>query len=42
MFYRYELNPDNNLNIDFNNLLKKAIGVLGTKKNLASLVQVDK
>lgn len=36
------MDPDDNLNMDFNNLFKKAMGLLGAKKNLASLVQVKK
>ena len=42
MFYKYELDPDDDVNIDFDNLLKKAMGLLGAKKKLASLVQVKK
>ncbi len=42
MFYRYELDPDNDLNMDFDDLLKKAMALLGAKKKLASLVQVEK
>ena len=42
MFNRYELDPDNDLNIDFDHLLKKAMALLGAKKKLASLVQVEK
>ena len=42
MFCRYELNPDDDLNMDFDDSLKKAIGLLGAKKKLASIVQVEK
>ncbi len=42
MFYRYELDPDNDLNMDFDDLLKKAMRLLGAKKKLASIVQVEK
>ena len=42
MFYRYELDPDNDLNMEFDDLLKKAMGLLGAKKKLASLVHVEK
>lgn len=42
MFYRYELDPDDDLKMDFDDLLKKAMGLLGAKKKLASLVQVEK
>ncbi len=42
MFYRYELDLDDDLNIDFDDLSKKTIGLLKAKKKLASLVQVEK
>lgn len=42
MFYWYSLNPDNDLNIDFNDLLKKAMGLLKAKKKLANMIQVEK
>lgn len=42
MFCRYELDPDDDLNMDFDDLLKKAMGLLGAKEKLASLVQVEK
>lgn len=32
MFYKYELDPNNNMNINFDNLLKKVMAFLGTKK----------
>lgn len=38
---RYELDPDDDLTMDFD-LLKKAMGLLGAKKELASLVYVEK
>lgn len=41
-FYHYKLNLDNDLNIDFANLLKKALGLLKTKKKLVNLVLIDK
>lgn len=42
MFYCYKLDPDNNLPMDFVNLLKKALGLLGAKKKLVDLVWTDK
>ncbi len=42
MFYRYSLDLDDDLNIDFDDLLKKAMGFLETKKKLANMVQVKK
>ena len=42
MFYRYELDPDDDLNMEFDDLLKKAMGLLGAKKKLASLVYIEK
>ncbi|MCJ1348653.1 hypothetical protein MMC31_006886, partial [Peltigera leucophlebia] len=42
MFYRYELDPDDDLNMDFADLLKKALGLLGAKKKLVDLVRTDK
>lgn len=42
MFYRYEMDPDDDLNMDFDDLLKKAMKLLGAKKKLASVVQVEK
>ena len=42
MFCRYSLDPDDDLNMDFEDLLKKAMGLLGAKKKLASMVQVEK
>ena len=42
MFYRYELDPDDDLHMDFANLLKKALGLLGAKKKLVDLVRTDK
>ena len=42
MFCRYSLDPDNDLNMDFDDLLKKVMGSLGVKKKLASMVQVEK
>lgn len=41
-FYQYELDPNNNLNMEFDNLLKKAMGLLEAKKKLATLVHVKK
>ena len=38
MFYRYELDPEDDLNMDFDDLLKKAMRFLGAKKKLASIV----
>lgn len=42
MVYRYELDPDNDLHMDFTDLLKKALGLLGAKKKLVDLVRTDK
>lgn len=42
MFYRYKLDPNDNLHMDFINLLKKALGLLGAKKKLVDLVCIDK
>lgn len=42
MFYQYELDPNDNLNIEFNDLLKKVIGLLEAKKKLSSLVNIKK
>ena len=42
MFCQYSLDPDDNLNINFENLLKKTMGLLGAKKKLASIIQVEK
>ncbi len=42
MFYRYELDSDDDLNKDFDDLLKKAMRLLGAKKKLARIVQVEK
>lgn len=41
IFYQYSLDPDDDLNIDFQNLLKKVMGLLRAKKNLASMVEVE-
>lgn len=42
MFYQYSPDLNDNLNIDFDNLLKKAMGLLGAKQKLVSIVQVEK
>ena len=42
MFCRYSLDSDDNLNMNFDDLFKKAMGLLGAKKKLASMVQVEK
>lgn len=42
MFYRYELDPDDDLHMDFADLLKKALGLLGAKERLVDLVRTDK
>lgn len=42
MFCQYELDPDDNVNMDFKNLLKKAMSLLVANKKLASLVQFEK
>lgn len=36
MFYRYELDPEDDLTMDFDDLLKKATRLLGAKKKVAS------
>lgn len=42
MFYCYELNPNDDQHMDFTNLLKKLLGLLGVKKKLIDLVRKDK
>lgn len=42
MIFQYELNPDDNLSMNLDDLLKKAIGLLEAKKTLASIVWVEK
>ena len=42
IFSYYKLNPDDNQHIDFADLLKKALGLLGAKKMLVELVCTDK
>lgn len=42
MFYWYKLDPDDNVNINFENLFKKAISLFVAKKKWASLVQFEK
>lgn len=42
MFYRYQLDSDDDVNMDFDDLLKKAMRLLRIKKKLASLAQVEK
>lgn len=42
MFYQYKLDPDNYLNIEFDDLLKKVMRLLEAKKKLASLVYIEK
>lgn len=42
MLYCYKLDPDNNLHIDFADLLKKALALLEAKKKLVDLVWTDK
>lgn len=42
MFCRYELDPDDDLNIDSDDLFKKAMRLFGAKKKPANLVQVEK
>lgn len=41
MFCQSELDPDDDLNIDFDDLLKKAMGLLRAKKKRTSIVQVE-
>ena len=42
MFIRYELDPDDDVNIDFDDLLKKAMRLLIVKKKLSNFVHVEK
>lgn len=42
MFVWYELDPDDDVNMDFEDLLKKAMELLMAKKILVSLIQVKK
>lgn len=42
MFCQYSLDSDNDLNIHFDDLLKKAMRLLGAKKKLGSMIQVEK
>lgn len=42
MFYRYELDPDDDQHLDFVDLSKKALGFLGAKKKLVDLARTDK
>lgn len=42
MFVWYKLDPDNDINMDFEDLLKKAMRFLMAKKKLVSLVHVKK
>lgn len=42
IYNQYLLDSDDDLNINFDDLLKKVIRVLKTKKKLASMVQVEK
>lgn len=42
IFYYYNLDLDNNLYIDFVDLLKRALRLLSTKKKLIDLVWTDK
>lgn len=40
MFFRYKLDPNDDVNMDFENLFKKVMRLWVAKKELASLVQV--
>lgn len=42
MFCQYKLHPNNDLNMQFDDLLKKAKRLLALKKKLANFVQVEK
>lgn len=42
MFCQYKLNSNDYLNIDFEDLLKKTMGLMIAKKKLASLIEVEK
>lgn len=42
MSYWYELDSDNDLIMDFDDLRKKAMELLETKKKLANMIQIIK
>ncbi len=42
MFYRYKLDPDDDLEMDFTDLLEKALGLLGAKNQMVNIVRNDK
>lgn len=42
MFHQYSLDSDDNHNTDFDDLLKKAMGLLKAKKRFASIVEILK
>lgn len=42
MFCQYLLDPDDNFNMNFDNLLEKAIRLLRAKEKLAHMIQVEK
>lgn len=41
IFYLYELNPDNDLNDNLDDFIKKVMGLLWAKKKLANVVYVE-
>ena len=42
MLVRYELDPNDDVNMDFDDLLKKIMGLLMEKKKLPNLVHIEK
>ena len=42
LFYRYELDPDEDEDMDFKDLLKKALALVGSKKRMIDLIRIDK
>ena len=42
LFYRYELDPDEDEDMDFKDLLKKALALVGSKKRMIDLIRTDK
>ncbi len=42
LFYRYEFDPDEDEDIDFKDLLKKASALVGAKKRMINLILTDK
>ncbi len=40
--YQYKLDPHNDINMEFNNLFKKVMKLLGDQKKLTSIVHIEK